>query len=118
MDNFIKIVSKYKENMYSSEFRKIIEDLDVEIINESDLVAENLDFMERINLLFSLEYKCLIEKNNEKLAYLNYLISYYIFVILTPPFSEELALKYAEYALKLHNEDKYIEWVEYVKQGN
>lgn len=52
MDNFIKIVSKYRKNMYSSEFRKIIEDLDVEVINENDLVAENLDFMEKMNLLF------------------------------------------------------------------
>lgn len=118
MDNFIKIISTHKDNMYSNEFRKEIENLDIKIINESDLVVGSLDFRERMNLLFCLEYKLLIEKNNEKLAYLNYLISYYIFVILTPPFSEELALKYAEESIRLHNKDKYIEWIEYVKQGN
>lgn len=88
-------------------------------IVENDLLSHDvLNSMEQMNLLFCLEYKLLIEKYNKKLAYLNYLISYYIFVILTPPFSEEIALKYAKDAMKLYNHKKYLEWIEYVKQGN
>lgn len=118
MSKFTKSILINKENPYSEEIRKEIESIDIETISENDLSASNSTFQDEMNLLFCLEYKLSIEKDNKKLAYLNYLISYYIFVILTPPFSQEIALKYSENAIKLDNKKEYIEWIEYVKQGN
>lgn len=119
MKKFTESILIDKENPYSEKIRQEIENVDIEIIVENDLLSHDvLNSMEQMNLLFCLEYKLLIEKYNKKLAYLNYLISYYIFVILTPPFSEEIALKYAKDAMKLYNHKKYLEWIEYVKQGN
>lgn len=119
MKKFTESILIDKENPYSEKIRQEIENVDIEIIVENDLLSHDvLNSIEQMNLLFCLEYKLLIEKDNKKLAYLNYLISYYIFVILTPPFSEEIALKYAKDAINLYNHKKYLEWIEYVKQGN
>ena len=119
MKKFTESILMDKENPYSEKIRQEIENVDIEIIVENDLLSHDvLNSMEQMNLLFCLQYKLLIEKDNKKLAYLNYLISYYIFVILTPPFSEEIALKYAKDAINLYDHKKYLEWIEYVKQGN
>lgn len=118
MNKFIENILINKENPYSEKIKKEIELIDIETISENDLSTSDSTFQDEINLLFCLEYKLSIEKDNKKLAYLNYLISYYIFVILTPPFSQEIALKYSENAIKLDNKEEYIEWIEYVKQGN
>lgn len=118
MNKFIENILINKENPYSEKIKKEIELIDIETISENDLSTSDSTFQDEINLLFCLEYKLSIEKDNKKLAYLNYLISYYIFVILTPPFSQEIALKYSENAIKLDNKKEYIEWIEYVKQGN
>lgn len=119
MKKFTESVLIDKENPYSEKIRQEIENVDIETIVENDLLSQGIsNLTEQMNLLFCLEYKLLIEKDNKKLAHLNYLISYYIFVILTPPFSEEIALKYANDATKLYNHKKYLEWIEYVKQGN
>lgn len=118
MNTFIENILKNKENSYSENIKKELEKLDIETIKESDLSVLDSTFTEEINLLFCLEYKLLIEKDPKKLAYLNYLISYYIFIILTPPFSQELAMKYSENAIKLDYKNEYLEWLKYVKQGN
>lgn len=44
-------------------------------------------------------------------AYLAYLISYYLFVIDTPFGSEFISKIYAEEAIKYNNTEKYIEWL-------
>ncbi len=118
MNKFIEKILTNKENPYSENIKKELENLDIETIKESDLSILDSNFTEEINLLFLMEYKLLIEKDSKKLAYLNYLISYYIFVVLTPPFSQELALKYSKNAIELDFKNKYLDWLEYVKQGN
>ena len=118
MNKFTENILIKKENPYSDKIKKEIENINIEIITENDLSVSDSTFQDEINLLFCLEYKLSIEKDKKKLAYLNYLISYYIFIILTPPFSQEIALKYSKEALKLDNKKEYIEWIEYIKQGN
>ena len=58
------------------------------------------------------------EKRRDLAAYTAYLISYYLFVSLTPPGSDSLALRYAEIAVNMNPMERYIEWQEFVKRGN
>lgn len=51
-------------------------------------------------------------------AYVCYLISYYIFVSLTPPHSENIALEFIKEAINLDACEKYIKWLDIVKAGN
>lgn len=118
MNNFIENILTNNENLYSENIKKELEHLDITSIKESDLSILNSTLTGEINLFFFLEYKLLIEKDSKKLAYLNYLISYYLFIILTPPFSQELAIKYSENAIELDSKNEYLSWLEYVKQGN
>ncbi|EPY2286373.1 hypothetical protein AAGC94_04935 [Clostridium sporogenes] len=118
MNKFTESILINKENPYSEKVKKEIKNINIETVLEDDLSISNSTFQQEVNLLFCLEYKLLIEKDVKRLAYLNYLISYYIFVILTPPFSQELAIKYIKDALKLDRKDEYLEWVEYVNEGN
>lgn len=85
-----------------------------------DLYA-NSNETNQFNIFFHLQNEYFYLKNNnniKELAYICYLISYYIFHPLTPPHSEELALAYAEMALELDNNTKYKDWIEEVKEGN
>lgn len=118
MSKFIENILTNKANLYSENIKKELENLDITIIKETDLSMSNSTPTGEFNLLFYLEYKLSIEKDKKKLAYLNYLISYYLFIILTPPFSQELSLKYSEKAIELDKKDEYLSWLEYIKQGN
>ena len=77
---------------------------------------------EKANIFFNLQYIFLRLKDSENkdlAAHIAFIISYYIFVLLTPPHSEEIALYYAIEAAKLANMDeKYTNWIEFVKSGN
>ena len=101
------------------------------IIPESDILKvtpELLDDLyfdktesEQTNVFFILLNEYYYLKNKKLLkevAHVCYLISYYLFVPLTPPASEELALIYAEKAIEFDKILKYDEWLEYVKKGN
>ncbi|OYO59730.1 hypothetical protein C8E03_11759 [Lachnotalea glycerini] len=85
-----------------------------------DLYSSNDETLQ-FNVFFILlnEYHYLKkEKAKEELAHVCYLLSYYLFIPLTPPHSEELALAYAEEALNYSENSKYAEWIEEVKRGN
>lgn len=58
------------------------------------------------------------ENNKEAAAYASYLLSWYLFVPLTPPGSEILALQYANKAYELNPMQKYADHIEFVKNGN
>ncbi|MCI6691688.1 MAG: hypothetical protein MR510_04235 [Clostridium sp.] len=121
MNKIVKKILIEKENLYSEKIRNEIKDLDVCCINEDDLnEAFNSEYLEKTNFLYCLQYKLLIETDNEKLSYINYLISYYLFIVLTPPFSEELSENYAKQAISLTNKNKkeYTKWLDYIKNGN
>lgn len=84
-------------------------------INEEKLVAlKNCDYYLRNNFYFWLINKIhtLEEKNSYKeLAYANYLMSYYVFVVLTPLDYENLAYYHIEKALKYDDNIDYKEWI-------
>lgn len=76
---------------------------------------------ERFNVFFYLQREFFALKNNnhkKELAHISYLISYYLFIALTPPHSCELALEYAKTAFEVDRSVKYRKWIEFVKKGN
>ncbi len=84
-------------------------------------ISLKVDEITSINLYFHL-LGILIEfeecNNLEKIAYLSNLISFYIFDVITPPFSEEISIYYAKKSLEYNPTEEYKEWFEYVKKGN
>ncbi len=79
------------------------------------------DVTDQFNVFFHLqnEYFYLINnKRNKEAAHVCYLISYYLFMPLTPPNSAELAEEFAKIAISLDNSPKYLEWLDEVKRGN
>lgn len=86
-----------------------------------DELYVNFNETNQFNIFFHLQNEYFYLKKNKnlkELAYVSYLISYYIFHPLTPPHSESLALEYAKIALELDNNPKYKDWIEEVKAGN
>ena len=83
-------------------------------INEEKLIAlkscdyyiKNNFYFWLINKINSLEIKNL----HKELAYAHYLMSYYIFIVLTPLSYEELAFYHIEKALKYDDNIDYKEW--------
>lgn len=54
----------------------------------------------------------------QKTAYLCFLLAYYLFVPLTPPGSCSLALHYIEKAIALDPKQEYREWLTLMQKGN
>ncbi|MDV4150584.1 hypothetical protein R0131_07020 [Clostridium sp. AL.422] len=83
-------------------------------INEEKLIAlkscdyylKNNFYFWLINKINSLENKSL----HKELAYAHYLMSYYIFIVLTPLSYEELAFYHIQKALKYDDNIDYKEW--------
>ena len=78
---------------------------------------------DKFNLFFILlnEYHYisgLTPARNKELSVVCHLISYYLFVLATPPASLNLAQVYAEKALEYYESPQNIEWIEMVKKGN
>lgn len=95
---------------------------DIYWINEdilSDMSSEN-DFYKSNTYFYLLNlYYLYLDKNMyEEVAYLAYLISYYLFVIDTPFGSEFISKKYAEKAIKYNSKERYREWLKYIESGN
>lgn len=84
-------------------------------INEEKLVTlKNCDYYLRNNFYFWLINKIhILEAKNsyKELAYANYLMSYYVFIVLTPLAYEELAYYHIEKALKYDDNIDYKEWI-------
>lgn len=97
-ENILQITTSEIDNLYS-------------ILTETD----------QFNLFFVLlttmdEY----EKKDkiEAAAHVAYLLSYYLFVALTPPGSEQLALRYAEKAIEMNPVAIHKNWKKIVINGN
>lgn len=84
-------------------------------INEEHLIElKNYDYYMKNNFYFWLINKIysLEESNNcDELAYTHYLMSYYIFVVLTPLNYESLAFTHIKKCLNYSNNIKYKEWL-------
>ena len=84
-------------------------------INEEKLIElKNCDYYLKNNFYFWLINKIYYfedTNNNKDLAYAHYLMSYYIFIVLTPLSYESLAFNHIKRALKYDNNIKYIEWI-------
>ena len=77
--------------------------------------------IDQLNLYFELEasfHKYVSEGKNELAAHLAFLIAFYLFIVLTPPASCDLALHYIHEALRLNPLPEYEEWLEHIKEGN
>lgn len=86
----------------------------------SDLYVNSSD-VEKLNIFFHLQNEYFFLKNSGKMretAYLCYLISFYLFTPLTPPHSDVIALEFAKEAVSIDPTEKYINWLNIVKQGN
>ncbi|MCF0148852.1 MAG: hypothetical protein HUJ77_10715 [Clostridium sp.] len=84
-------------------------------INEEKLVAlKNCDYNLKSNFYFWLINRIHIleaKSLSKELAYANYLMSYYIFIVFTPLSYEELAFYHIEKALKYDDNTDYKEWI-------
>lgn len=101
---------------------------EIPVDNIFALTEELLDDMyatssevEQYNIYFHLlnEYTYLKNANFvRETAYVCYLISYYVFISLTPPHSEKIALEYIGEAIRLCECSKYYKWLKVIKRGN
>ncbi len=83
-------------------------------INEEKLIElKNCDYYIKNNFYFWLINKIysLEDINNKELAYAHYLMSYYIFIVLTPLSYESLAFNHIKKSLKYDDDIKYKEWI-------
>lgn len=93
--------------------------LDLNKSNIFDITEEHLillkteDFYTQNNFYFYLYNKLLSTDSSKKkeLAYCNYLISYYLFIVMTPLYYEELAFYHGKKAFELENSIRYMEWL-------
>lgn len=111
-----KFMNMFNYFNYHSELipQRYIFDLNEKILD--DLYQQSND-TEQLNVFFHLQYNyiSLLKHNHLKeAAYICYLISYYLFVPLTPPHSEIIALEYASQAMTLFPTEKYKQWIEFV----
>ncbi|MGL4773945.1 MAG: hypothetical protein ACRC2K_10300 [Clostridium sp.] len=81
-------------------------------INEEHLISlKNTNHYTQSNFYFWLYEKSLEILEDHELAYVNYLMSYYIFIIYTPLNYEKIAFILAKKAAHLHRDVKYLEWL-------
>lgn len=84
------------------------------ITEEKLLLFKSENYYTQSNMYFYLINKSYILENENKLddlAYCHYLISYFVFIILTPLCYEELAYTHSLKATKLSTDCKYKEWL-------
>lgn len=84
-------------------------------INEEKLIElKNCDYYLKNNFYFWLINKIYYledTSNNKEIAYAHYLMSYYIFIVLTPFSYESLAFTHIKKALKYDDNITYKEWI-------
>lgn len=105
----------FEQPVFSSEItdRLTTTDLDDFYINSAEIDKLNLYFC-----LLASAHHYQSEANFPKAAKLYFLIAYYLFVPLTPPGSEELALYYINKAISLNPLPEYKEWLSIIEKGN
>lgn len=88
-------------------------DLDIFYTTASDFEKSNLFFV----FLASFHYY-MDKRESDKAAHLSFLMAYYLFVVLTPPGSCELAMHYINQAIALNPLEEYKEWLRLIEKGN
>lgn len=88
-------------------------DMDDFYVTATDLDKANLFFM----LLTSLHHYEAYQ-DDRRSAHLSFLAANYLFVALTPPGSQELAMHYIKKALVLYPCEEYAQWLAFIKKGN
>lgn len=117
------MIKSVKQNLDYEELNSLININNICGITHDKLLDINLeiDQVTSINLYFHMLGLLIdLEKHGDslKIAYLSNLISFYIFDVITPPYSEEIARFYAEKSLENSSTSEYKEWLEYINQGN
>lgn len=122
MDNIFRQLIDENIEPRTDEFKLNLKKADINKLTEEQLLEILLlPAHEKETVWFILEYKLfLLKKNgiNSEIAYLNYLMSYLLFMLLTPVFAKELALEYAEEAIKYEDNSKYKHWLESLEDEN
>ena len=112
-----------RKNLTYDQLYSLININNVHKITHDELldISLSVDETTSINLYFHL-LALLIQleehNNSEKIAYISNLISFYIFDVITPPFSQEIAIYYAKKSLECNPTSEYEDWLEYVNKGN
>lgn len=97
---------------------KNIKEISVSDLDDFYVYASETD---RLNLFFVLLASAIHYRDRgefEDAAHLFYLISYYLFVPLTPPASCELASHFINKAIELNDISEYRDWLAIVQSGN
>lgn len=84
-----------------------------DITEEHLIMFKTEDFYTQNNFYFYL-YNRLISFSNKMVkekAYCNYLISYYLFIVMTPLNYEEISFYHGKKAFELDTSSKYMEWL-------
>ncbi len=105
----------FERPVFSSEItdRLTTTDLDDFYVNSAEIDKLNLYFC-----LLASAHHYQSDANVPKTAKLYFLIAYYLFVPLSPPGSEELALYYINKAISLNPLSEYKEWLSIIEKGN
>lgn len=84
-----------------------------DITEEHLILLKTEDFHTKSNFYFYLYNKLtsLDKEKKQDIAYCNYLISYYLFIVMTPMYYESLAFYHGKKAFELENSIKYMEWL-------
>lgn len=99
------------------------------ILPASEILSINLDDLDsfytaasetdRLNLFFILLATCHAQAADpEKAAHLCFLMAYYLFITLTPPGAQQLALSYIRRAMELNPKEEYKTWLTLIEKGN
>ncbi len=88
-------------------------DMDAFYISASDFDKCNLFFV----LLTSLHHYEACE-DNRRAAHLSFLAANYLFISLTPPGSQELAMYYIQKAVAMYPCKEYVQWQALIEKGN
>ncbi|WP_291562928.1 MULTISPECIES: hypothetical protein [unclassified Clostridium] len=104
--NFKEIIDNYAYDEIDNIFDISVDDIS-SLCNESSFYKNNVFYL--------LQHKFFqFEKMNKKkeLAYVSHLVSFHLFIILTPVLADELAFSYAEKSLEFDSENvNYKEWI-------
>lgn len=109
-ENINPRTDEFKENLKLADVNKLSTDQLWEVLI--------LPSSQQQSIYYILEYKLsylLSNGTKSEIAYLNYLISYLLFMILTPVFARDLAIKYAEDSIKHENISQYKTWLESIR---
>ena len=117
------MIENDKKNLSYEELSSLININNIYEITHDKLldISLKIDEVTSINLYFHMLGLLInLEEYNDslKIAYLSNLISFYIFDVITPPFSQEIAIYYAKKSLECNPTSEYEDWLEYVNKGN